>query len=161
VVRLARHLLTPDWWARRPFPASVLDAIGRAIAASERLHRGEIAFAIEGGLPLPFLRLGCRQRAEQVFGALGVWDTEENSGVLVYVQLVDRDIEIVADRGIARRVEHARWEEVCRRMQDAFRAGRYLEGSLEGIERVTSLLARHFPAQGVNPNELPDRPRLI
>ena len=160
-MRLVRHLLAPDWWTQRAFPAASLDAIGKAISASERLHRGEVAFAIEGGLPLELLRLTCRERAEQVFAELGVWDTEENSGVLLYVQLVDRDIEIVADRGIARRVEHAHWDDVCRRMEDAFRRKQFLAGSLEAIERVTTLLARHFPASGVNPNELPDRPRLL
>ena len=161
MVRLLRHLLIPDWVARRPFPATALETIGRAIASSEKLHRGEICFAVEGGLPLQALRAGCRERAEELFGLLRAWDTEENSGVLIYVQLVDRDIEIVADRGIARLVAQRDWEEVCRAMEQSFRKGDFIDGALQGIERVSAHLARHFPAQGVNPNELPDRPRLV
>jgi uncharacterized membrane protein len=81
--------------------------------------------------------------------------------VLLYVQLVDRDIEIVADRGIAARVPQSEWEAICHAMEEAFSKNEFLAGALEGIERITTLLARHFPAAGVNPNELPDRPRLL
>jgi uncharacterized membrane protein len=161
MVRALRHLLIPDWLVRRVFPPASLEQIGRAISGSERLHRGEICFAVEGGLPLQALSASCRARAEELFGVLRAWDTEENSGVLIYVQLVDRDIEIVADRGIAQRVAQSEWEEICRGMEAAFREKKYLQGSLEAIERVTTLLARHFPAAGLNANELPDRPRLV
>lgn len=161
MVRLLRHLVTPDWWARRPFPPRVLERIGQAIAGSERLHRGEICFAIEGGLPLDALRAGCRARARELFGVLGAWDTEENTGVLLYVQLVDHDIEIVADRGIAARVAQSEWDEVCHAMEAAFREKRFEQGTIEAIERVTLLLAQHFPAEGANRNELADKPRLL
>lgn len=161
MVRLLRHLLLPDWWVRKSFPRSALERIGQAIAGSERLHHGEICFAVEGGLPLQALAASCRARAEELFGLLKVWDTAENCGVLLYVQLVDRDIEIVADRGIAARVAQSEWEAICRAMEESFRKNEFVSGTLEGIERITTLLARNFPAEGVNPNELPDRPRLL
>lgn len=161
MVRLVRHLLIPDWWVRKSFPRSALERIGQAIAGSERLHHGEICFAVEGGLPLQALAASCRARAEELFGLLKVWDTAENCGVLLYVQLVDRDIEIVADRGIAARVARSEWEAICRAMEESFRKNEFVSGTLEGIERITTLLARNFPAEGVNPNELPDRPRLL
>jgi uncharacterized membrane protein len=161
VVRALRHLFLPDWWARRPFPPRVLERVGRAISGSERLHRGEICFAVEGGLPLGALREGCRARARELFGLLGVWDTEENTGVLIYVQLIDHDIEIVADRGIAARVPQREWEEVCHAMEAAFRAKRFEEGTIQAIERVTLLLAQNFPAEGVSANEIPDKPRVL
>lgn len=161
MVRLLRHALIPDWLARRPFPPDALERIGQAIAGSERLHHGEICFAIEGGLPLQALSASCRERAEELFGLLRVWDTAENCGVLLYVQLVDRDIEIVADRGIAARVPQSEWEEICRAMEEAFRQRRFVEGTMEAIERVTTLLAKNFPAERLNRNELPDRPRLL
>ena len=161
MVRLLRHLLVPDWWTRRAFPAAALEKISQAISGSERLHRGEIAFAIEGGLPPQLVSLPCRRRAEQLFGELGVWDTEENIGVLIYVQLVDHDIEIVADRGIARHVAQGEWEAVCQAMEADFRKGELVQGALHAIERVTMLLVRNFPAEGANRNELPDRPRVL
>jgi uncharacterized membrane protein len=161
MVRLLRHLLVPDWWARKAFPKRALERIGQAIAGSERLHRGEILFAVEGGLPPGALRAGCRERAKELFGILGAWDTEANTGVLIYVQLIDHDIEIVADRGIAARVAQSEWEAVCRAMEAAFREKRFEQGAIEAIERVTLLLAQHFPAEGVNANEVPDKPRLL
>jgi uncharacterized membrane protein len=161
VTRALKHLFTPDWVARRAFPAQTLRAVEHAIRDSEKKHRGEIRFAIEAGLSPAHLGVSTRERARQVFAQLGVWDTEENSGVLVYVQLVDRRIEIVADRGIAQRVAQAEWDAVCRAMEQAFRHQHYQAGALAAVGAVTDILARHFPATGANPNELPDRPAVL
>src|SRR3954469_4491771 len=102
-MRAARHLFALPWLVKRAFPQRVVERIEAAIGACEKKHSGEIRFAAEGALEfLPVLRgLAPRARALEVFSLLKVWDTEENTGVLVYVQLVDRCIEIVADRGIA------------------------------------------------------------
>jgi uncharacterized membrane protein len=159
--RLLRHLFIPDWAARRAFPPSTLRAIERAVKESEKHHRGEIRFAIEGGLHPAQLRMSTRARAREVFAQLDVWDTEENSGVLLYVQLIDRRIEIVADRGIARRVAQAEWDAVCRAMEHAFRQHQYEAGALQAIRNVTEILARHFPSTGAHPNELPDKPVVM
>jgi len=159
--RVLRHLLIPHWHARRPFTPAVLQRIEKAIQQSERSHRGEIRFALEAALPPSLLKITTRKRAEQVFGELGVWDTEENSGVLIYVQLVERAIEIVADRGIARLVPQAEWDALCRAMEKQFRDGNHLQGSLDAIAAITAILKRHFPARAANPNELPDAPAVL
>lgn len=160
VPRIFRHLVAPQWVVRRAFPPPVLARIEAAVTASEASHRGELRFVVEGSLDLmPLLKgLTPRERALQVFSELRVWDTEENTGVLVYVQLIDHDIEIVADRGISARVAQSEWDKVCQRMEEAFQVGRYEHGLLSGIERVTALVAQHFPARAVNPDELPDKP---
>jgi hypothetical protein len=159
--RALKHLATPHWLAARAFPPRVLRKIGEAIAASERHHDGELRFAIEGPLPLHSLPGTSRQRAEALFAQLHVWDTEHNSGVLIYVQLADRRIEIVADRGIAAKVEQAEWDAVCRSMERAFRERLFLEGSLQAVEAVTRIQARQFPPRGRNRNELPDKPVVL
>jgi len=161
VSRALKHAFLPPWVARRPFAPRVLRRIEQAIQSSERRHRGELRFAVEGPLALSELKLSSRERARAVFAQLEVWDTEENIGVLIYVQLVDRRIEIVADRGIAARVAQSQWDEVCRAMQARFRRGEYLEGSLEAIDAVTAILARHFPPRDANPNELSDKPVVL
>jgi uncharacterized membrane protein len=162
IVRFLKHLFIPDWATRRAFPSGVASRIAKAIRESERQHLGELRFVVEGGLPVRNLfQDKVRKRAEELFAQLGVWDTEHNSGVLIYVQLVDRRIEIVADRGIAARVAEAEWSAVCRAMEKSFRDGRFAEGALEAIERCTALLARHFPSSGGERNELPDRPVLL
>jgi hypothetical protein len=161
VKRTLQHLFTPHWLARRAFPSPALKAIEHAIKASERRHRGELRFAIEGPLHLARLRLSPRQLAQRVFAELGVWDTAENTGVLIYVQLAERRIEIVADRGIAERVPQHDWDAICRGMERAFKAGEYQQGALAAIAAVTQILAREFPARGANPNELPDKPAVL
>lgn len=161
--RVLRHLFTPSWVLGRTFTPDVMAAIDAAVAASEVRHRGEIRFAVEAGLDLPELMRDAtaRERAVEVFSRLRVWDTEENTGVLIYVQWLDRQVEIVADRGIARRVPQAAWDGVCRTMEAAFRDGRFGEGSVEAVRAVGDLLAGPFPARPDNPNELPDRPVLL
>lgn len=163
ILRLCKHLSAPHWIVGRAFPRRALDAIETAIAASEKTHDGELRFAVEASLhPLPLWRGQTpRQRAEEVFSALRVWDTEHNSGVLIYVQLVDRRIEIVADRGISAKVAQTAWDAICRRMENAFGAGRFEQGALTAVAEITALLAQHFPPGGVNPNELPDRPVVL
>jgi uncharacterized membrane protein len=161
--RIVRHLAIPRWLARRVFPDAALDRIAQAVGRSESLHDGELRVVLEAGLGLADLVRGVtpRERAAQVFAAQRVWDTERNSGVLLYLQLVDRDIEIVADRGIAAQVPQATWDAICGRMEAAFRAGRFEQGVLDGIRDITDLLARHFPPRRLNPDELPDRPALL
>ncbi len=160
LTRLVRHMLAPSWWVDRAFTPAVMAAIELAVQDSESLHRGEIRFAVEGGLDFPVLWQGidAGARAVEVFAHLRVWDTEENTGVLIYVQWVDRRVEIVADRGIARQVPQADWDAVCRRLEAAFREGRYGPGAVEAVRAVGELLAGPFPAWGDNPDELPNRP---
>ena len=161
--RVLRHLVMPHWIVNRAFPARVLAAIEAAVVASEKSHDGELRFAVEAALhPLPVWRgLTARERAREVFATSNVWDTAHNSGVLIYVQLVDRRIEIVADRGINAKVAQAEWDAICRRMEDEFKAGRFEAGALAAITEITTLLSRHFPPLGENPNELPDGPIVL
>jgi uncharacterized membrane protein len=148
---------------KRAFPARALANIEKAIAEGERTHRGQVCFAVEGALPpLRVLRkLTPRERALEVFGLLRVWDTEENAGVLVYVLLADRDVEIVADRGIDRAVDASAWQSICAQMEIAFGEGRYSEGAVAGIQAISRLLADHFPSSGARANEIPDKPVVL
>ncbi|MGE5318558.1 MAG: TPM domain-containing protein, partial [Hyphomicrobiaceae bacterium] len=148
--------MPPRAW-RRAFPRATLDAIEAAIRESETHHSGEIRFAIENSLPASWIWRGKtgRKRALEVFSFLHVWDTEHNSGVLVYLLLADHDIEIIADRGIATRVDPSAWRAVAHDMETAFGQGEFERGVLEGIRQISTLLAAHFPPGTRNPDELP------
>ncbi len=161
--RFWRHLVTDHRTARRVFPPEALEHIQHAIAEGERRHAGQVCFAVEAALPLSLVlqHETPRARAVETFGRLRVWDTEHNSGVLVYVLLADKDVEIVADRGIHRKVGEAAWRDICRTMESAFREGRFEQGAVAGIEAVSALLARHFPRDAAGGNELSDRPVML
>jgi uncharacterized membrane protein len=161
--RIVRHLLTTEGTLKRAFPESDLAAIEKAVAASELRHDGEIRFAVEAALDTAALIDGksARERAIEVFANLHVWDTARNNGVLIYLLLADRDVEIVADRGIHSIVGDAQWESICRTMETAFSGGRYRDGVVAGIESVAQQLALHFPASGEPMNELSDKPALL
>jgi uncharacterized membrane protein len=156
--RVARHLFFP-----RRFPKEAMPAIEQAIASSEATHRGEIRFAAEDALDGPALLAGqsARARAIEVFSQLGVWDTEENNGVLIYLLLADHDIEVVADRGINARVTPADWEKICHAMEQALARGAYEQAIVGGIKEVSALLARHFPPRPGDRNELPNKPLAL
>jgi uncharacterized membrane protein len=163
LARFLRHVAMSPLKARRAFPPATLDALQARIAAAEQRHRGEIRLVVEAELATSQLwrDVSSRERAREVFAQQGVWNTAENNGVLIYLMLADRRVEIVADRGIDARVSASEWEAVCRMMEGHFRAGRFEPGALAGIDAVSELLARHFPAAGARPNELEDRPALI
>jgi uncharacterized membrane protein len=163
IKRVGRHLLEHRWRLKRIFTPAVLARIEAAIKASEARHSGEIRFVVEGaldGAPL-FRDQPARERALDIFSELRIWDTEQNNGVLIYLLLADRDFEIVADRGIDAKVGAAGWEKICGQMENDFRAGDFEHGVITGIEAVSNLMARHFPAQGSGRNELPDAPVVM
>lgn len=161
--RFWRHLVSDHRTARRAFPPEALERIQHAITKGERSHAGQVCFAVEAALPLSLVlqHETPRARALETFGRLSVWDTEHNSGVLVYVLLADKDVEIVADRGIHRKVGEAAWRDICQTMESAFREGRFEQGAVAGIEAVSALLAQHFPRDAGGGNELADRPVLL
>jgi uncharacterized membrane protein len=163
VARVFKHLFAPSWRLSTAFPRATLDAIEAAIKASEGRHSGELRFVIETALPLLDVMRGTssRHRAIEVFGQTRVWDTEENSGVLIYVLLAERRLEIVADRGLAKRVEQREWDAIAQDMQAAYGNKQFLQGTVAGIEAITRLLEQHFPPGAANPNELPDRPVIL
>ena len=164
LTRILRHLLTGQLAVRRLFPAVSLAAIEQAIKQSEMSHGGEICFAVEAALnTTPLLRnQTARERAVEVFSQLHIWDTEYNNGVLIYLLLADRDVEIIADRGIHAKVASDEWEAICRTMESAFRQQQFEAGVIAGINKVSRHLREHFPPNlGNEKNELADKPVIL
>ena len=163
IKRIGKHLLEHRWRVRKVFPKHVLAAIERAIKAGEATHSGQIRFVVEGALDgAPLLKnQPARDRALDVFSHLRIWDTAHNNGVLIYLLLADRDVEILADRGIDAKVSAADWEEICAAMEKEFRQSNFEGGVIKGIEAVSRQLAKHFPKSSAGRNELPDKPVVI
>jgi len=147
----------------RFLPPDALSRIEQAIGEGEARHAGQVCFAVEAALPFTRVwhQVTPRQRAMEAFSSLRVWDTERNDGVLIYLLLADRDVEIVADRGIHAKVGDDAWTAICRTMEKSFRAGRYAEGVEEGVRAVGDLLARHSPHVDGERNEIPDKPVVL
>jgi uncharacterized membrane protein len=161
--RLLRHLFMTRWRVDAAFPRRSLLAIEKAVRESHQAHIGQVRFAVEGALHSGalFKGLAARERAIDVFSQLRVWDTEQNNGVLIYLLLADRDVEIIADRGIHAKVDGEEWEVICRAMEADFRRGNYQSGVIRGIEQVTQLLETHFPARRPPREELSSSPVVM
>jgi uncharacterized membrane protein len=151
------------WRVNAAFPQRSLLAIETAVRESHQAHIGQVRFAVEGALETAalFRGLSARERAIEVFSHLRIWDTEHNNGVLVYVLLADRDVEIIVDRGIHAKVASEEWEPICLAMEASFRDGEYQRGSIRGIEQITRLLSEHYPVRRPPHEELPSSPVVL
>lgn len=161
--RLLKHLTMNRWQVNQAFPRQSLNAIEKAIKAGESAYVGEIRFVVEGaldGTPL-FKGQPARSRAIDIFSQLRIWDTEHNNGLLIYLLLADRAVEIVADRGIHSKVGSEEWGKICRKMEAAFKQANYETGVVRGIETITQHLLKHFPDASAGQNELPDKPVVM
>ncbi len=163
IKRFFRHAWMFPIIRDRRFSLGTLQAIEQAVAAGEALHRGQVRFVVEAELSVGQLwrGLSARQRALEVFSLLGVWDTEENNGVLIYVMLADRKVEIVADRGIHKHVGGERWQAICRELELHYRKNDFAAGSVSAIQKISQELKFYFPANGAHQNEQPDAPVVI
>ena len=151
--RIGKHLLAAPLAGAAHFPPNVLAAIEQAIKAGEATHSGQVRFVVEGaldGAPL-FRNQPARERALDIFSQLRIWDTAHNNGVLIYLLLADRNVEIIADRGIDAKVGAAGWEKICAEMETDFRARNFERGVIKGIEAVSRELAKHFPPHARRP----------
>ena len=162
-MRLLKHVFAMP--SRRLFSSDALQRIAAAIAASEARHTGEIRFAVESALHPRAVLAGmqARDRAEEVFAQLRVWDTQANNGVLLYLLLADHRIEIVADRGFKGLVSPEQWRGACQLVEERLRAGEPEAAVLVGIGALSELVEAHFPrdADYLDTNELPNEPHLL
>lgn len=149
--------LEGQWLRRRHFDEEVLAHVAERIKNSEANHTGELVLAIEAVMPNhePDTYL----RALEVYGRLRVWDTPLNSGVLLYIALDQRAIEIIADRGIS--AANSAWQQVCDALERRFAQGDYLEGLLAAVDEIELILKMHAPTGDTIQNVLPNEPVMM
>ena len=167
-----RHIWQDASDAQRAIPPELLAKLTARVTASEARHSGEIRIYVEASLPLSYLRRLSsevslkhliRQRALMLFSKLRVWDTEHNNGVLIYLQLAEHAIEIVADRGIHQYVDAAQWQAIAQHMSQAFKDGRFEDGLTQALSEVSAVLVQHFAVTAgsdARVNQLPNEPGI-
>ncbi|QYF95887.1 TPM domain-containing protein [Massilia sp. PAMC28688] len=158
-----RHWMSTTSKGKQAFSDDTLARLGQAIGAGEQRHRGELRLIVEHAMPSDAIwdDMSCRQRAIALFAEHGVWDTEDNCGVLLYINLAEHKVEIVVDRAIGRKIDHGTWKQVCQGMTEGFARGEFSASTLAAVEQINTLLAQHFPASGARANELPDHPIVL
>jgi uncharacterized membrane protein len=161
--RLLRHLFTTTASGRRAFPHAALKAIQAAIAQGEAAHRAEVRLVVEPALPMRAVLGGMtsRERARELFSVYRIWDTEENCGILIYVNLADHKVELIADRTINHLVHAGEWQEICRTMTRDFSRGVFQDSVIAALEQLNGLLQTRFPATGSRPNQLSNKPVIL
>lgn len=165
LVRLGRHLWLDAGDVDRLLGRGWDQRMQEAIAQIETHSAAELRLCVEAALPWSWLARArsaepdqwVRDRAVSLFGQLRVWDTEHNSGVLIYVLLAEHAIEIVADRGL-REIPSAQWEQVASDLAAGLRTGQQDKALLEALRRCGQLLSAVQLPQDQGGNELPDTP---
>jgi uncharacterized membrane protein len=163
ISRLMKHVFTTAGDGRRAFPPPTLEAIEAVITEGESRHRAEVRMIVEPSLGMQAVWSGVssRDRARELFAHYGLWDTEENCGVLVYVNLADHKVEIVADRGVGRIIAAKDWQAICRTMTHGFAHGAYHDSVLAALRELNALLQAHYPDDGSIRNQLSNRPVIL
>ena len=161
--RALKHLRGTPATVRQAFPAAALKAIEAAIADGEAIHRAEVRLIVEAALTpgMAYQGVTNRERARELFAQYGVWDTEDNCGVLIYINLAEHQVDIVADRHVGRRITPEQWQAICRTMTAGFAQGNYHDSTVQALGELNSLLQHHFPATGERSNQLPNEPILL
>ncbi|ENU38186.1 TPM domain-containing protein [Acinetobacter johnsonii] len=160
--RWLKHLLHMPA-SKRFFNQQDQHAIAQSVAAAEQGHVGEIQVVIEGHMPArEAYYLDTRGRAKQLFAELGVWDTELNSGVLLYLNLCEQKVEIVIDRGIQKATEQVVWDQICQNIIQQLAAQHYKVAVIKGVESIGEVLIEFYAhATTDRQNELSNDPIIL
>lgn len=158
LLRWFRHFVYMPWRTRHYFNQESQVQINQAVKQAEQGHAGEIQVIIEGHLPLNLaLQGGTATRAKQLFAQYGVWDTAHNSGVLLYINICEHRVEILADRGIHQFVDQGHWQNICEQITTLLKQEKYVDGVLIGIELIGNTLIEFYDKTIMNVgNELTD-----
>jgi len=161
--RFCKHLCTSAASGKRAFPVAAQKIIQAAIATGEKCHRAQVRLIVEPALPLGALieKISSRERARELFAHHRIWDTEENVGILIYINLADRKVEIITDRSVGRVLHANDWYAVCQTMTSGFALGNFCDSAVDGIKLMNDLLLQHFPRQGSSSNELSNKPLIL
>lgn len=137
--------------------------IANAVQQAEKGHVGEIQVVIEGHIPCSQAYYqNTRLRAQQLFAELGVWDTELNSGVLLYLNLCERKVEIVIDRGLKNATQPETWYEICQSIVSKLTQKQYLFAVKSGVEGIGRVLDQYYiKNDSADQNELPNAPIIL
>ena len=137
--------------------------IANAVQQAEKGHVGEIQVVIEGHIPCSqAYHQNTRLRAQQLFAELGVWDTELNSGVLLYLNLCERKVEIVIDRGLKNATQAETWNEICQNIAVTLAQKEYLRAVIGGVNEIGQVLDQYYVKTDLyDENELPNEPIIL
>lgn len=149
--------------SKRYFSKQDQTVIAEAVKQAEQGHVGEIQVVIEGHIPSnQAYHQDTRLRAQQLFAELGVWDTEKNSGILLYLNLCEQKVEIVVDRGIKNATEQNVWQAICDQMITELKAKRHRNAVVEGVISIGKILNLYYKKVDLeNENELPNHPIIL
>lgn len=147
ITRDVKHWIMAPIPVSWTFPKSALQKIEDEIAKCETQTSVEFRVIIERSLPISYLKRNDStfDRARVLFGKYGLWDTELNNGVLIYLNLSDRAIELFLDRAARKVLSDEELNEIVQNMSKAFSSGDFEGGLVAALDKLTDLLKAKFP----------------
>jgi uncharacterized membrane protein len=131
--------------------------ISNKIKEMEKITAGEIRVAVKEEIPFAKKKKSIKDLAAEEFYNLGMANTRDKTGILIYVLLSQRKFYILADSGINEKVEQKTWDTIRDKMTEEFKHGNYLEGIINTLEKVGNILGEHFPIKSDDTNELSNK----
>ena len=149
--------------SKRYFSKQEQMVIAQAVQQAEDGHVGEIQVVIEGHIPSHQAYHQCtRLRAQQLFAELGVWDTEFNSGILLYLNLCEQTVEIVVDRGINLKTSTEVWQRICDQIVAELKNKQYRSAVVNGVVEIGKVLNLFYNDKKPDMmNELSNQPIIL
>ena len=149
--------------SKRYFSQQDQHAIAVAVAQAEQGHVGEIQVVIEGHIPCSkAYRQDAKMRARELFAELGVWDTELNSGILLYINLCEQRVEIVLDRGIKNATQQATWDAICAQLTYQMQQQHYRQAVIEAVLAIGKVLDEFYAQAFIDQSdELGNKPIML
>ena len=95
-----------------------------------------------------------RSRAMQHFAESGVYSTRDHTGILIFISLLERRVEVLADKGISEKIPQDQWDSLVADLSAAIKAGSMADGLCQAVESCGKKLSGHFPIKADDTNEL-------
>ncbi|MBE0440777.1 MAG: TPM domain-containing protein [Psychrobacter sp.] len=145
LARWWRQVVFVPLWHSKWLTTEAKVRLTERVTQAERGHRGEVFLIVENHLPIQdAYHLDCHERAVDLFSAYRVWDTEENTGVLIYVNICEHQLEIVADRGISAHVSPTVWHAMCEKAVSGIANQKIEESLAELLDEVGQVLRQYY-----------------
>ncbi|MEN8193974.1 MAG: TPM domain-containing protein [Bacteroidota bacterium] len=131
--------------------------ISEKIKEMEKITSGEIRLAVKEKIPFYKRKKNIKELAEEEFHSLGMDNTRDKTGILIYILLASRQFYIIADSGIDSLVQQKTWDGIRDEMQSELKLGHFLEGIISTIDKVGKILSEFFPIKSDDTNELSNK----
>ena len=146
----------PINYIKKYLSKSDLDDIHKAISEVEKKTSGEVRICIKLQRGFREKKYSTKDVAIHEFYRLGMDNTRDKTGVLIFILFNERKFEIIADEGINKKISEDTWSVLSKKLVTTFSDEQYKKGLIDCINEIGDILVKEFPVRADDVNELSD-----